>query len=180
MKKITALIFLILITFLGSSSKAEDFNDYLKTLKFQVDKSWNAPVYYQRHTADVYFKVNKDGSVSDVKLAKTSKVPQLDKRAVASIKNMNKLNALPSFYTSDYIEIIVGLTNYIYEDLRNPNIYQKKKNIAQNNLIPVSTKRVKIKKVVYKELFEGESNYQDNMKNLVLNLDIQKAMRNNK
>ena len=57
-------------------------------------------------------------------------------------------------------------------------VYQKKKNIRQNDLIPVNTKRVKFVKVVYDEFFvHGESNYQNNMKNLVLNLDIQKAMR---
>lgn len=173
------LIIFILIISGTNVYAAEDFTDYIKTLKLQVDKAWNAPVYYLRHTSDVYFRIHKDGTISDIKVVKSSKVPQLDKKAVTAIKNMPKQDKLPSFYSSDYIEVTVGLTNYIYEDMRNPNLYQKKKNIKQNDLIPVSTKCVKIKKVVYSESFlNGKSNYQDKMKDLVLNLEIQKALKN--
>ena len=92
---------------------------------------------------------------------------------------ITKLSNLPSFYSADFIVVTVALTNFVYEDLRNPNIYQKTKNIKQNSIMPVSTKCVKIKKVVYLESFlEGESNYHDNMKSLVLNREIQKALSN--
>ncbi len=177
LKKIFAVIFLICVCS-GSVFAKGDFNDYLKNIKFQTEKAWNPPVYYLRHTSEVYFKIKKDGTISDIKLAKSSKVPQLDKRALETVKNLPKFDKFPSFYIGDFIEVTVGLTNYVYEDLKNPNVYQKKKNIRQNDLIPVNTKRVKFVKVVYDEFFvHGESNYQNNMKNLVLNLDIQKAMR---
>lgn len=173
------ILFFILITLSNCSFAAEDFNDYLKKLKLEVDKTWNAPVYYLRHTTDVSFKVHKNGTISDVKVAKKSDVPQLDKKALEAIKNMPKLSNLPSFYSADFIVVTVALTNFVYEDLRNPNIYQKTKNIKQNSIMPVSTKCVKIKKVVYLESFlEGESNYHDNMKSLVLNREIQKALSN--
>ena len=100
---------------------------------------WKAPIYYLRHTTDVYFRVHKDGTISNIKIAKKSDVPQLDAKALEAIKNLPKQAVLPSFYSADFIEVTVSLTNFVYEDLRNPNIYQKSKNIKQNNLIPVST-----------------------------------------
>lgn len=177
-KKFLILI-LCLFVFQGCALATEDFNDYLKNLKFEVDRVWKAPIYYLRHTTDVYFRVHKDGTISNIKIAKKSDVPQLDAKALEAIKNLPKQAVLPSFYSADFIEVTVSLTNFVYEDLRNPNIYQKSKNIKQNNLIPVSTKCVKIKKVVYLESFlDGESNYHDNMKTLVLNREIQKALKN--
>lgn len=174
------LIILFMIFSIPLNVKAtDDFNDYIKKLKLEVDKAWNAPVYYQRHTTDVAFDLNKDGTISNIKVAKSSGVPQLDKKAVETIKNMPKQAKLPEFYTEKLIKVTVSLTNYIYEDMRNPNLYQKKSNLKQNPAMPVSTKCVKIKKVVYLESFlQGESNYHDNMKSLVLNREIQKALKN--
>lgn len=178
---IKRILLLVAILFIATSPSfaIDDFNDYLKKLKLEVDKAWNAPVYYQRHTTDVSFDLNNDGTISNIKVSKSSGVPQLDKKAVEAIKNMPKQAKLPDFYSENLIKVTVGLTNYIYEDMKNPNLYQKKKNIKMNPAMPVSTKCVKIKKVVYLESFlQGESNYQDKMKSLVLNREIQKALKN--
>lgn len=178
MLKRLIIVFTLILLCINNSFAKEDFNDYLKDVRFQTEKVWNPPVFYQRHTSNIYFKIHNDGTVSDIKLAKSSKVPQLDRRALAAIQNLPKFNKFPSSYPGEYIEITVGLTNYIYQDLRNPNIYQKSKKIAQNDVIPVNTKKVKILKVVYDEFFvTGDSNFQNNPKPIEFNLNIQRALK---
>lgn len=170
-------VLLAICMFCGSAFAKDDFYGYLKNIKYETEKAWNPPVYYLKHTSEVYFRVNKDGSISNIKLSKSSKVPQLDERAVETVKKLPKFGKLPSYYIGEFIEITVSLTNYVYEDLRNPNIYQKKKNIKQNELIPVNAKRVKFVKVIYDEFFNnGDSNFKDNMQDMTLNLDIQRAV----
>ena len=176
-KKILIAVFVLFI-FNISAFATEDFSIYIKNLKLDLDKAWNAPVYKNYYTSDVYFKIYKDGTINDVKLYKTSRIPNLDKKAVAAIKNMEKTDALPSYYTSDYIEVVAGLTSYIKKDLRNPDIKEKNKHKTQVSELPVSTRFVKIKKVIYGEPIKGNSNYKDNMKNLELNLNIQRAKAN--
>lgn len=177
-RKILIFLFIIFVFSNNAYAKA-DFYDYLKDVKYQVEKTWNAPVYYLKHTSEVYFKINKDGTVSDIKLSKSSKVPQLDTRAVDTVKKLPKFSKFPPDYIGDFIEVTAAFTNFVYEDLRNPNIYQQKSNMKRNELVPVNTKRVKIVKVVYDEFFtNGNSNYQNNMKDLVLNVDIQRALAN--
>lgn len=177
LKKIYIILF-ILVFVLCNNIYANDFDDTVKQIKYEINKEWNPPIYYKRHTATVSFKVNKEGNISDINLIKSSKVPQLDSRALETIHNLKKLDELPSYYDADFIEVTVSLTNYIYEDMRNPSLYQKKKNLRDEKLVPVNTKLVKIDKILFDEFFsQGESNYQDNMKDLVLNLNIQKALR---
>ena len=170
-------LFIVLFLSLNSCFASNDFNDYLKTLKFNVGKVWKAPVYKTQHTADVRFKVYKDGTIKDVKLVKSSTKEKMDILAVNSIRNLYKQNPLPSFYKSNYIDVTVSLSNYMPNDLRNPNIASKTSNIPLNDLIPISEKNVRFKKVIFLELFQGESNYKDNMKDLELNLSIQKALK---
>lgn len=176
-RKLLSFLFVIFV-FSNSAISADDFYTYVKNIKKETEKVWNPPVYYKKYTSMVNFRVNKDGSTSNVKLVKSSRISQLDKRAVETIKNLPKFNKLPSFYLGDYIEVTVALTNYIQADLKNPNVYQKKKNIKQDNIVPVNTKNVKIVKVLYPEFFySGESNFEDNMKKMVLNLDIQRSTK---
>ena len=179
MFRILVLVLMTILISVNPTFAKDDFYSYIKQVKLETEKIWNPPVYYQIHTSEVYFRINRDGSISNIKLAKSSKVSQLDKRAIETIKKLPKFNKLPEFYIGDYIEITVALTNYVYSDLRNPNIYQNKNIIKHNNMMPVNTKKVKIVKVLYPEFFyNGDSNFEDNMKKMVLNLDIQKSVRN--
>ena len=175
-KKIICLLTILFLN-LNICFASEDFNEYLKTLKFNVGKAWIAPVYTNHYTADVRFKIYKDGTIKDIKLVKSSTKEKMDNAAVNSIKNLYKQNPLPNFYKSNFIDVTVRLSNYLPQDLRNPNIAYKTNNIPLNDLIPISEKKVKFKKVIFSEYFQGESNYKDNMKELELNLSIQRALK---
>lgn len=178
------IFFILLFTMFISCNQvfsSDDFYMYIKHVKEQTEKFWNPPVYHQKHVSQVRFRINKDGSVSNVKLVKTSNVPQLDKRAVETIKQLPNLKRLPSFYVGDYIEITMSMTNFVYEDMKNPLIYEKKKNINRNKSTYINTKNVKIQKVYYPEFFyHGASNFEDKMKKIELNLDIQKSVKKKK
>ena len=130
LKKIIVLFFIILVSNMTANA-SEDFSLYIKQLKLELDKAWNAPVYRANYTSDVYFKIKQDGTIEDVKLYKTSGISQLDKKAVAAIKTLNKTKPLPSTYSSDNIEVVAGLSSYIRKDLRNPNIKAKNRNKEQ-------------------------------------------------
>lgn len=176
-KKFILVLVLFVYSF-NTAKAAEDFNEYLKNLKNNVNKQWDSPAYRTKYTSDIYFKIYSDGQTADTKLVKSSTINQMDKSALSAIASIQQFEKLPSFYTSDYIEVILSFSNPVNRYITKTSYTKKKKKVTRTNVIPVSTKSVKVKKVIYSESFECNSNYEDNMKNLILNLDIQKAKRN--
>ena len=178
-KRLLSLI-LVLILSISAVFAEENFSYYLKDLRQEIDNKWIPPVYYQRHTSDVEFKIYKDGSIKDVKIETSSKIKQLDTKAVETIKEIDKITALPSSYDSEFIVVTVSMTNYIKQDLKNIYIYKKKNNKLFKDSLPIATKLVKIKKVIYNSNFIGVSNFKEKMIKQELNIDILRAMQKKK
>ncbi len=188
---IKRILILILILFINAVSALaeENFSYYLKDLRQEIDNKWIPPIYNSRNTSEVNFKIYKDGSIKNVKLSKSSKIKQLDKKAVETLESMEKFKALPKSYVKSaglnaYVDITVCLTNYIKTDMNNIYLYKKKNNKLYIDSLPISTKLVQIKKVVYNTVsytdVKGVSNFKDKMIKPELNIDIQRAKKNNK
>lgn len=171
-------IIFILMTFfsINISFAADNFNEYLKTVKNVAYKNWEAPAYKTKYESDINFKIRRDGSIFDIVQVNSSGLSKLDSSIYAAVSGINNLEALPACYTSDYIDLTLSFINPVNKYIKKASYTKKRKRVYKTTVIPVSPKTVKVKKVIYSESFDCASNYQDKMKNLILNLDIQKAL----
>lgn len=157
MKKFKLLIILFLFfTFSACVFANDTFEEYAKTLRKDINTAWKCDVY-TRKPAEVYFKVNQNGQISDIKILNSSDNTKFDITAKNSIKEIMMYNPLPKGYNSDFIEVIATFTN------------QKSTNINLNH-------NVKIKKMIFRTNFLGDSNFKPQMKKLEPNIYIQKAL----
>jgi TonB family protein len=70
-----------------------DIGPYMPNLEKKI--SAHSPQHFLG-TVVVNFKLNKNGSVSDVKVGKSSGMPQIDDTAVSAVKTSAPFDALPS------------------------------------------------------------------------------------
>ena len=159
MNKFEFLIILLVFFMFNMCVFAQDtFEEYSKTLRNDINAAWKCNVYSTK-PAEVYFKVNKNGQISDIKILNGSNNTKFDLTALNSIKEIMMYNALPKGYNADFIEVIATFTN------------QKSTNINLNH-------NVKIKKIIFRTNFLGDSNFKPQMKKLEPNIYIQKALNN--
>lgn len=176
-RKILLVIFIFIFS-IGKAFAYEDFNEYLKKVKNDVNKVWVSPSYSSKYTADVNFVIKKDGSIENIKIQERSKAEKLNKSALEAVNSVQKFDSLPAFYSSDKIELTLSFSNEVNRYIRKTSYTKKKKRVTKVKKIAVAPKSLKIKKVIYSEYFQCNSNFQDKMKDLVLNLEIQKAKKN--
>lgn len=158
-KKFLTFIFtLILSTICSFCMASDDFITYKTNLKSNIEKNWNVTVY-STVPAEVFFKINKDGSIENIKLYKSSNNKKFDETALLAIKTLNMAGMLPSYYNSEYIEVIASFINV----KNTKNVYMKK--------------NVRIKKVIFLNNYLGDSNFKEKMIKLEPNLKIQKAIK---
>ncbi len=172
-KKIFLLISILLLSVTEVFASDDDFYTYLKQLRSNVEKNWNAPDLSRLYTSEVNFKVLKDGNIQDIRLIKSSGSKNLDLKAIEAVSGAGKQLPLPSVYNADSIDVTMQLSSN-----HSANVYKKvsKKKYKKSSVI-VEKRPVKIKKVIYDKNFAGVSNFQDNMIQPVLNLNIQNAIK---
>ncbi len=176
-KKILFLICVLLFSTQNIKAQDNDFYTYLRQLKYNVSKEWHTPNLSGLYTADINFQIKKDGTIEGVKVVKTSGNKKIDDKALETISSIGKQAPLPSVYPSDSIDVTMQLssnhvsTAYIKQQKRHAKkSYKKVERIVEH-------RPVKIKKVIYDAIFDGVSNFQDNMIQPVFNLNIQNALK---
>lgn len=157
MKNLKILFILLFLVFINSSVFAKDtFEEYAKTLRKDISTNWKCNIYVSK-SSEVYFKINKNGQITDIKILNSSGNTNYDITTKNSIKEIMNYNPLPNGYNADFIEVIAIFTN------------QKSTNINLKN-------NVKIKKMIFRTNFLGDSNFKPQMKKLEPNIYIQKAL----
>lgn len=82
-----------------------DFDSYIKTLERKIKNNWNPPKNKQDLRAVAVFKMNKDGTISEIKILKTSYDENFDNAAIVAIYNSSPFRALPTKFKGDSITI---------------------------------------------------------------------------
>ncbi len=168
------LVFSILCLSMSFVYAAEDdFYTYLKKLRAEISKSWDAPDLPNLYTSEINFKVLKDGSLKDIKTVKSSGSKAMDKKAIEAVSSAGKQKPLPSVYHADSIDVTVQLSSRHIKSVLKKN--SKKSYVKTTEVI--ERKPVKIVKVIFDKNFKGASNFQDNMIKPVFNLDIQNSLK---
>lgn len=77
----------------GTAVSSSDFRRYLNGLQEKIAQK--APQKFIGQ-ATITFKINKNGSVSDAKVVKSSGMPQIDDKALAAVNTSAPFAALPT------------------------------------------------------------------------------------
>ncbi|MFZ1946642.1 MAG: energy transducer TonB [bacterium] len=87
----------------GSGIKVDDqdfrFAYYLEVIRERIGYSWSPPALYGAKSdvaATVYFKIGRDGSISDAEIEKSSSQETFDRAALRAIKLADPLPPLPA------------------------------------------------------------------------------------
>ncbi len=82
---------------------------YMRRLKDKIERIWQYPTAAAGHgiSGDLYisFSINRDGSLGEVKLVRTSGYKDLDKAAMEAIKNAEPYWPLPEDWKEDQLSI---------------------------------------------------------------------------
>jgi protein TonB len=96
----------------GSGIKLDDesfrFAYYLEVLRERIGYTWTPPMLFgvkNDVVATVYFKIARDGSISDEKIEKTSSQELFDRAALRAIKLADPLPPLPAGFKGRYLGV---------------------------------------------------------------------------
>ncbi|MBF0184264.1 MAG: energy transducer TonB [Magnetococcales bacterium] len=100
----------------GSADEAVDINtkhakfgDYFARVKQRISWSWVYPAVAKNEglsgNVDVIFSINREGSLIDVKVVRSSSVPPLDQEAVAAIQKASPFGPLPETWPHEKMTI---------------------------------------------------------------------------
>jgi len=82
---------------------------YVDTLRDRISISWYnslvEPGGRGRFLASVYFRIHRDGSISDLKVEKKSGIPSLDLSALRAVENAAPFPPLPQDFSSEYLGV---------------------------------------------------------------------------
>lgn len=84
-----------------------DLGPYARIVQQKVESNWRIPavqeILRQKGWVAVHFEIMKDGTIQNVSIERSSKIPSYDQAAVNALKSSSPLPPLPSFVTEDKI-----------------------------------------------------------------------------
>ena len=99
-----------------------DFTLYAKNLQEKIDSNWNPKSFIKERNATIRLNIDKDGSIEDIKIQKSSNRKNFDFEIVNSIMKSVPLEALPAGLEAKSKNIQI---NFSYRKIIGRNIPQK-------------------------------------------------------
>lgn len=91
------LLALCLGKVLGESSDEKvDYSSYIEQMQFAIKKNWHPPVYDKSCKPKIFFKVSKDGDISDQKIICSSGDTEMDRSLLNALKSAGHFPPTPS------------------------------------------------------------------------------------
>jgi TonB family protein len=81
------------------------FSYYANQIVGKIKRHWNWSLNYSQLRAVIYFKIHKDGSVSDILVKKSSKNSDYDKFAADTVIRASPFPELPEGYPEDFLGV---------------------------------------------------------------------------
>ena len=78
---------------------------YIQSMHRRIGTNWFRPQVASGSPAVVYFRIARDGSVSDAKIETSSGNPTFDRAALSAIRSSSPLNPLPFGYDGNYLGV---------------------------------------------------------------------------
>lgn len=95
-----------------SNRNYTDFTDYAANLQNKINSNWNPRIQKKQRDAVISIKVDKDGTLEDVKVQKSSGKKNFDQEILDSVMKSVPLDTLPDDLQVEYKNIQL---NFIYE-----------------------------------------------------------------
>jgi TonB family protein len=90
---------------LSFENKNFKFSYYASQIVGKIKRYWNWSLNYSQLRSVIYFKIHKDGSVSDILVKKSSKNSEYDKFAADTIIRASPFPELPQGYPEDFLGV---------------------------------------------------------------------------
>lgn len=81
------------------------FNDYLERMITLIGRRWQRPETGSAPTATVYFAIDRNGRVRDVKVTESSGIGAFDRAAMRAVLETSQLPPLPSGYSGEWLGV---------------------------------------------------------------------------
>lgn len=99
------------------------FKPYMKNLQKKIEKNWN-PFHASTSVKSViYFKINKDGTIDNCSVVKSSGIPPFDTSTLNAIRFSAPFAPLPKEYKGDSVDIEFTFDYNVWGSTANTNTY---------------------------------------------------------
>lgn len=88
-----------------SKNIAVDFTPYMQNLQKRIKSNWNSPKGKESKNVVLFFKINKDGSINNLKVQKSSGNQEVDNAALEAVNTSTPLDPLPEAYKGSSVPI---------------------------------------------------------------------------
>lgn len=88
-----------------SKNTAVDFTPYMQNLQKRIKSNWNPPKGKESKNVVLFFKINKDGSINNLKVQKSSGNQEVDNAALEAVNTSTPLDPLPEAYKGSSVPI---------------------------------------------------------------------------
>lgn len=103
---------------IANTTPVIDFSTYLTDLQNKINSNWNPRSLKKHRNATILVSVDKDGTVQDIKIQKSSNKKKFDNEITDSVMKSFPLNPLPLGLQSKYKNIQI---DFIYEKTQDKN-----------------------------------------------------------
>ena len=91
------------------------FSGYMQRLQAKIKSNWNPPKAENSTHVVALFKVIKNGKISSIKIIEPSDNPAMNKAAIEALKKSSPLEALPSEYVGNSVDIQFRFDYNVYK-----------------------------------------------------------------
>ena len=88
-----------------------DFGPYAAIIYRIVKSNWKIPIAAhlgKKGKTELHFRIQANGTITDLSLIRSSQISSLDNAALAAIRNSNQLPPLPEDFTEDSVGVTWG------------------------------------------------------------------------
>lgn len=112
-----------------SSSQKENMKNagwtsYMKKMQHSIKANWNPPSENTNSSTVLQYRVQKDGRITNIKIAKSSGNKRMDETAIKALNDTSPLEPLPEFFTGKFVDVNFTF-NYNYDYNYKRSVFDK-------------------------------------------------------
>ena len=91
-----------------------DLSAYFAEIRRRVKRNWNPSYSSEEQSTFLTFKIQKNGQITDLKVARSSGSSKLDNESLAAVQNSAPFDSLPPNFPLEALEIEFSFNIYLY------------------------------------------------------------------
>ncbi len=82
-----------------------DFGNYMRNVQKKIKSNWNPPKGNESKRVVLFFKITKNGDISEYSVKDSSGVPEVDEAAIEALKASAPFDKLPENYKKESVDV---------------------------------------------------------------------------